>query len=385
LALVIVGACQQRAPDSAVPPRAAPSPVAASASGQASSAATVSAAAAADSVVAPPSPSGAGPAAVVSALPSASPWSGLRACQEALPTASRPRAGRARVGTWNVRWYPDGVPGKRSKEGTATDLDWLACSIALLGVDVLAVQEFKTHPGAVAATAELTGTLDRLTGGHWRAELDECENVAGQHVGVLYDAARVQALGFATYGGINPHGIACKDQLRPGFGGYFRFPGGLDLHLISVHLKSGGERRSLTLRQQSLAALPAAIEQAQQLAVDTDVVFAGDFNTMGCSRCSPKVTPAEELADVGTRGGSGGRQRVPPTVACSEYYRGRAGLLDHFVVTRDLAEMPSGTRARAGGICGELACARLRASLPAQHHLSDHCPVVLELDDVDRD
>lgn len=267
----------------------------------------------------------------------------------------------------------------------ATDLDWLACVITRLDVDVLAVQEWKTYPRAVAATANLVASLDRLTGGRWRSALDDCQNVAGQHVGFLYDAARVEVRGFMTHAGLNPHGIACQDQLRPGFGGYFRFPGGLDLHLISVHLKSGSERRSLGLRQRSLQALPAARDEAQARLFDGDVVFVGDFNTMGCARCSPKLTAQDELDGFSALLSSLGLRPVESVLACTHYYRGQPGRLDHFVIPRALAELPSGGRVEVSGHCGELGCAPFRDEPAADRRLSDHCPIVLELDDVDRD
>lgn len=328
-------------------------------------------------------PSSRAPRAAPSSPGDGSPWSTPEACRAGL-TKRRVRApGTARIGTWNVRWFPDGVPGKRPPPDAATDLEWLACAIALLDVDVLAVQEFKTHPAAVAATAQLTAALDRSAGGRWRAAFDDCENVAGQHVGLLYDAARVSARGFTTYGGLNPHGVACQDQLRPGFGAHFRFPGGLDLHVISVHLKSGGERRSLTLRQRSVTALPGAVSEARAVVADEDVVFAGDFNTMGCGSCSPPVSAGEELEDFRRRLVGPGLRAVAPTVGCTEYFRGHGALLDHFVVAGALAELPAGASAEVSGVCGAVACAPRRSRSLAEERLSDHCPLVLSL--VDRD
>jgi len=291
----------------------------------------------------------------------------------------------ARIGTWNVRWFPDGVPGKRPSRGAGTDLEWLACAIALLDVDVLAVQEWKTHPAAAAATARLTAALDRATRGRWRAAFDDCENGPGQHVGLLYDESRVTARALRTYAGLNPHGVACQDQLRPGFGAHLRFPGGLDLHVISVHLKSGSDRRSLTLRQRSLAALPSVLAEARAAVADEDVLFAGDFNTMGCGRCSPAVPPPAELQDFRQRLAGAGLRAVPPTSACTHYYQGVGALLDHFVVGGELAELPGGAVAEVGGVCGEIACAPRRQRSLVEQRLSDHCPLVLTLLDQDRD
>src|SRR5690606_4307078 len=60
-----------------------------------------------------------------------------------------PRApGTVRFGSWNVRFFPDGGPSGPSKP---TDVAWLACAIAFMQVDVLAVQEFLAPVGDSAA------------------------------------------------------------------------------------------------------------------------------------------------------------------------------------------------------------------------------------------
>jgi len=286
-----------------------------------------------------------------------------------------------------VRWFPDGKPGKRAADD-GTDVAWLGCAIAWLSVDVLAVQEIKNNERAQRAMDEVRRVLDRLTNGRWAIELDRCPNPHGQHVGILYDSRRVSMKHVAMLPSLNPHGEACKDSLRPGLGGYLKFPGGLDLHLVAVHAKSGSERRSADLRLESLRGIDAAVQTLGTLDADSDIVLAGDFNTMGCKRCSPSVSAVEELAttDRLLAGASTPMRRVPANAPCSEFY-GRGGtLLDHFVVSRSLSELDPATRAVVSGLCGESACA---AASPKKtefvKRLSDHCPVVLDLRDQDAD
>jgi hypothetical protein len=52
------------------------------------------------------------------------------------------------VGTWNVRWFPRGCPSNQACPDQATDIPWLACTIAWMNVDVLALQEILTTPDA---------------------------------------------------------------------------------------------------------------------------------------------------------------------------------------------------------------------------------------------
>jgi endonuclease/exonuclease/phosphatase family metal-dependent hydrolase len=340
----------------------------------------------------PARPPAVSPKAADALLPEGSVWRSPRACERALATGQRAArsAGVARIGTWNVRWYPDGRPGRRASGAGGTDVAWLACLIAWLNVDALAVQEFKAHARAREKSAELVRALDRHTAGRWRLELDDCRGGdAGQHVGILYDARRVAASEPLVLASLNPHGKPCKDQLRPGLGMRLRFVGGLDLYLVSVHLKSGSERRSFELRKRSLEGLVAAVDDLQVLGSDSDLVFAGDFNSMGCRRCSPPIGAAEELAasDELLAGLRIPFRRIEASAPCTAYYRGGTGQLDHFVVSSSLRELGPRARASVSGFCGETACSRLpkRSEPSVQAAISDHCPLVLELTDRDLD
>jgi endonuclease/exonuclease/phosphatase family metal-dependent hydrolase len=262
--------------------------------------------------------------------------------------------------------------------------------VAWLEVDVLLVQEFKADVRARQNIAELERMIDGYTGGRWQTRLDDCPRTAGQHVGVLFDSKRVRAQHWQTFAALNPHGSACQDQLRPGFGAYFGFPGGLDLHVIGVHFKSGAQRRAFDLRQRSADGVVAAFRESNARAADSDAMIAGDFNTMGCTRCSPKVGAVEELAAFATRLESLSEpfRLVPASAACSHYFGARPTLLDHFAASARLNELPPGRQAQVLGDCADRECRALpkgeRRGLVGER-LSDHCPLVIELDDRDLD
>jgi endonuclease/exonuclease/phosphatase family metal-dependent hydrolase len=315
-----------------------------------------------------------------------SPWASPDACRARVGAPLEREAGRVRLGTWNLHWFPDGRPG-RAPEGPGVDTEWLACVIAWMNVDVLAVQEVKHNERSKLAVAALTRALDRFTRGAWALQLDTCPNPHGQHVGLLFNKRRAAAGEFATFQALNPHGVPCKDQLRPGLGGYFRFPGGLDLHVISVHLKSGPAARDLGLRRKSFASFFTAFEQAFAATGDADVVFAGDFNTMGCSRCKPSLLPEEELEGLVKILEALPRayKLVAGASGCSYYYRGRPQALDHFAAPSDMRELTDA--ARVEGLCRKLRCEPIEprsVAFPARA-LSDHCPVLLDIVDADRD
>jgi hypothetical protein len=310
------------------------------------------------------------------------------ACLAALERGEKvPRQpGRARLGSWNLHWFPDGKPGKGTLEPqreAGTDLEWLACVISWLDVDVLAAQEIKGGPAAQAALERLRAHL-AARGRTFAVSLDGCTK-NGQHVGLLHDEKRVTRLAVADVAELNPHGSPCQDQLRPGHASFLRFRGGLDLHVVSAHFKAGGERRSLELRQRSFAALSETQARVQALGADSDVLLLGDLNTMGCPDCSPSVSHAEELAGIGTGLGAEGFRRIDSDRACSHHFDGQGTLLDGAVAALGFAELGEHPLVHVSGLCAELGCSPPRTRVEARERLSDHCPVYLDLEDRDRD
>jgi len=255
-------------------------------------------------------------------------------------------------------------------------------------LDVLAVQEFRRSDAARAKTSELLRRLDTSTGGRWQARFDSCPGKGAQHVGFLFDSSRVSAQHWQDLASLNPAGAGCAGHLRPGLGAYFRFPGGLDAHVVNVHLKSGPKKRGYDMRRRSVAGLVAAYRERQGVSPDADLIVVGDYNTMGCGDCSPAVGPGDELValDAELAALSPVMRRVEAKPRCSEYYRGTPTLLDHFVVTASTTEVPSNAVVSVSGYCEVLGCAASAASMPhAYRALSDHCPLLLDVNDRDDD
>jgi len=321
-------------------------------------------------------------------VPESSPFHSLAACEAQLAARQRPTSRGPRVGTWNVRWFPYGSTNRRDG-ARATDLRWLACAIASLDVDVLAVQEFVQDPGGRGALIDLRARLDALTGGRWREHLDDCPGTGFQHIGFLFDSARVQLQAPQVLAALNPGDGACDRSLRPGLGAYARFGGGPDLHLVALHLDSGVTARDFGHRVLSVNALERVLPQLARTAADPDLLVLGDFNTMGCKDCAPPVTAETELArmDARLRALTLTRIAAPAGQSCSQYYRGKAGALDHVVARAGMDELAPGSVVEIHGPCRDLACGPAAAGedVDAWQHLSDHCPIVIELQPRDRD
>ena len=322
--------------------------------------------------------------------PPPNPWVSPAQCEALLASGARAlrQPGRARLATWNVRWFPDGIAGRSATPEQGTDLHWLACVIAWLDVDVLALQEVKADPVSRAKLDAVIADLDHRTSGSWLAELDQCPVNNGQHLAFLYASTKVKASGFIQYSPVNPHGSACADQLRPGLGARFTFPGGLDLQAITIHLKSGVTPLDINLRRRSWSALTEVISAVARQSKDPDVLVMGDFNSMGCRSCDSPYGSETELVDLDRqlKMGELPARRIGADLHCSEYFQKRPGLIDHVIVTEATRELSPTVRAKVEGYCKSLNCEPFSGKEPlAFRRLSDHCPLVIELTDRDMD
>lgn len=312
------------------------------------------------------------------------PFGSRAACERALAERSKAgghgaKARGPRIGTWNVRWFPKGTKDGRD-EGQRTDVAFLACAIAWIDVDLLALQEILDDPEGRRAALELIERLDAHTGGRHRLELDACSGSGRQHVGFLWDEARVALRDVRSIAELNPAGSMCAASLRPGLGAHARFADGRDLHVITVHLDSGDTARDFNRRAASVEALGPVLRGLR--ARDRDALVIGDYNTMGCARCAEAVAAGEELAQLDARLRALGLERLePPELErCTHYYRGRPSPLDLAVVSPELGRAVAAVRVE--GVCGALGCGKppAGATPAALRSLSDHCPLIVELE-----
>jgi hypothetical protein len=312
-------------------------------------------------------------------------WTSREDCEDLL--MERTAMSRSpRIASWNIRYFPDSIEEEQTDPDEATDVAWAACAIASLDVDVLVVQEFKSHETAVEKQQELVDALDALTGGAWQLELAPCTPEEVQHPGFLFDTTRVTGEEFREIPSMNPDPV-CSNQVSPGFGGYFSITGGPDFHLIAVHAAAGDSPEAFEKRQFTTTSLEAVVADAYAINPDTDIVFAGDFNNVGCKDCAPAVTQADELTGLEQAIASfqPSLAMLPESEACTRL-ADDVPLIDHVLADTGMTEVPAGAVVHVGGICEETKCERqLNWLEDAYDRLSDHCPLVLELSAEDDD
>lgn len=314
-------------------------------------------------------------------------WHSLEACKRSLERDPPKRQlGRARLGSFNVRWFPDGEAGTERQE-PGTDVEWLACAIARLEIDLLAVQEFKSHPATAGAFGQLVEALTRFAGGRWKMELDGCGQRSDGHVGFVWNEDRVRARDLREATELLA-GRRCDADWRPGLSAHFRFQGGFDAHVIALHAVAGHNPERLRDRTRIFAEISRAVRESQRRRADDDVIVLGDFNVSGCSECEPEISQRAELARLALalENATPPLRFVPSTVACTQFQGDGPFLLDLFAVSRRLQELPPDARVEVEGYCSESACRRsYEPPEVVYERVSDHCPIVLSFTDRDLD
>ena len=306
-------------------------------------------------------------------------WTSRSDCEALL--AGRAATSRPpRIANWNVRYFPDSTEEAQPDADEATDVPWLACTIATLDVDILVVQEFKNTEVGLAKQSELIERLNALTGGDWRFELAQCTPVDVQHPGFLFDRRRVTGNAFREVPGLNPEPV-CSNLVSPGFAGYFAIAGGPDFHLIAVHGRTGATQVSFDQRAWITAALESVVADADTINPDTDLIFAGDFNSVGCESCDPVVSNQDEVDQLGQTVAmfDPSLTLLPKTEACTRVADDMPHI-DHVLAVASMTEVPEGSVVHVAGLCEEIECDRQVKWLEdAYDRLSDHCPLVLDL------
>jgi len=324
-----------------------------------------------------------------------SPWESPDICKELVESDNKLEKNDEylRVVSWNIRWYPYGCPTAGNCPENATDNEWLANVITWMNADILAIQEIIRDHDAETAMNDLIAILKDKTSGEWKSVFHECGSLKGQHVGFLYNSSVLNLSHSVDIGELNgaySGRSACAGNLRPGCYAYVesKKTNGVDFHMVSVHFDSGKKSSDYNNRVHSYEAIgnlfqhSAIADTIHERGNDKDLVVIGDFNTMGCS--SPYISASEEIQLLDEEISDNGFRRITISPECTEYYKGKAGVLDHIVVS--LAMEECNLHATIHGYCKMLDCDNITTNTPiAYKRLSDHCPIIWDVKNEDMD
>lgn len=319
-------------------------------------------------------------------------WASRDQCEAVVKEGRRmasESSSKIRLATWNIRWFPIGKPSDQSEDaGDPTDIEWLICAIRWMQIDILAVQESLANTEATKAWDRIIASLNEQTGATWRWYRQPCGRPDDHHVGFLWNDTRVSLSQFESLWQFNAKAQsatnACTFGLRPGQYAWVqaREAKGVDFHVIALHLKSGPTVFAVEDRHNALNRIDQAI--APLLARDRDVIILGDFNTMGAGDWQSREYELKNLRRKVAKE-KPGFSDLTLQPQCSHYFRGRGGWLDHVLVPQEMQEVTV-TAVQVTGYCAVAGCERIRGDYPlAYRHLSDHCPVVLEIENTDQD
>ena len=319
-------------------------------------------------------------------------WTSKEQCQAAVQKGLRmadASSSKLRIATWNIRWFPLGsAPDRPQKSAEPTDIDWLICALQWMQVDIVAIQESLATQEATQAWKRITSQLTTQTGQTWRWYQQPCGRPDNHHIGFLWNDTRVALSDFDSLWQFNVKARSaanpCASDLRPGQYAYVqsRKNKGVDFHLIALHLKSGPTIFAVEKRQKAVNRIDQTVKTL--LDSDRDVVILGDFNTMGAGDWHSQKSEIKYVRRM-VRKEKPGFEDLPLKPQCSHYFRGRGGWLDHLLVAKEMQEVTV-TTVTVTGYCAIADCQRIKGDYPpAYRQLSDHCPVVLEIENRDLD
>lgn len=245
-----------------------------------------------------------------------------------------------RVASFNIQDFP------RSPQQVAGAFVMLGT----MDADVVALQEITT-PRIFAASAE------RILGAHWK--FIYADSASKHKVGFLYDSQALELLDSRVH-----RSVATYQGGRPAFEALFkRREDGQKLRTITLHLKYGKEGRAK--RQAQLKALAPIVKKAA--ASGDQVVVLGDFN----------ATEEADRKDLEALAQQSGLKWASQKLRCTSYWSRPDGCkgtaLDH-VLTSQAPE-----HIAAGGPCESVGCDPGQQCPTFFHHVSDHCPVTVDL------
>jgi endonuclease/exonuclease/phosphatase family metal-dependent hydrolase len=272
-----------------------------------------------------------------------------------------------RVATYNVRFF-----GR-----DPTDHERLRAVVSDVDPAVLALEELVRDESAQSLAASLS-----VRGRDYRLAAAQCGGRSGLRVAFLYDRSRVEWRGVREFAAMEPDGDGlCTEGDRAALAATFArkhaAPGEPDTTLVALHLAARSEPERVEQRRRQWRRL-FAIRDRLAREGHARVLFLGDTNSTGW-----RDDAQGERSFIETEAARAGMTVETGALACSEYYRTGDRRWDPSMLDHVLA--PYGTvvpgSARLHGYCAQLSCEPWTgAAPPAEYtHVSDHCPVSVEL------
>lgn len=247
----------------------------------------------------------------------------------------------------------------------------LATILKSLNVDVLSVEEINN----TAAFEKFVA--NKLPG--YEVALSNCGGAHGQHLGFIYNTAKIELLSFNEDLSVsNPGGQgACYSGSRPLAIGLFQIKATKQkFYGMTAHLKSGSNPESLQKRAKQFEIIKNLVLELKYRTGIKDFYIAGDLNTTEFLNRGADYNLMNRLVrDLGMI-------NLTQNVPCTAYWWGGTddgietpSLLDHVLVTPGLLKVKRPTLVH--GHCRKVSCREVpEYDLGISYEsVSDHCPI----------
>lgn len=240
-----------------------------------------------------------------------------------------------------------------------------------LNADVLSVQEINNTPEFINFIAT------KMPG--YGVAISQCGGAHGQHLGFIFNTAKVDLLSFNEDLSISDpgRGAHCNSGSRPMAFGLFQIKATQQRFFgISVHLKSSSRPESIAKRGKQFQIIKRNILELRSKTGVVDYFFAGDMNTTDyTNRGGDYQNLTRVVSELGM-------VDLAANLKCTAYWWGNTddgiddpSLLDHVVVTPGL--LRTRNAAVVSGHCQQVSCrqATIRELGVSYGSVSDHCPI----------
>lgn len=281
---------------------------------------------------------------------------------------------KLRFGTYNIRNFD-----YDERSHVPTNKNKLYETLEEMNFDFLNVQEI--HEKEV-----FKSFIDRSFNGRYDVALSKCGGAHGQRLGFVYDKSLFELVNFKedlrVTNPFSPSNGTCYEGSRPlAIGTFKNKKSNKTFVAISVHLKSGGQERSIRKRFKQLEIINQVIKEHKQRGLENFVVM-GDFNS---TEYIFRGRVQNEFAQMAKKMNL---DDVTSGLACTAYWWGgrrdgkqHPSQLDHILVSGDFNKGAS-VSTKTYGHCAKLACQVTRDERMGASYdeVSDHCPIVSTLE-----
>lgn len=277
-----------------------------------------------------------------------------------------------KLATYNIRNFD-----YDERDDIHTNKTKLKDIISKASPDLMAVQEINN-------TSEFKRFL-RNNFSQYSVVFTNCGGSHGQKLGFVYNHYKLGVQRFYEDMRVsnpnNPNQSTCAGSRPLGIAQFRMLGNNSKFVAIAVHLKAGGQDRSIEKRFKQLEILKNVISDIRRTGFDKFVVM-GDFNSTEYIFKSHQYRRFNSLIE------SAGLMDLTQDVGCTSYWWGGVedgkeypSILDHILVSKSLYYERPYEKAKPMAHCKKVSCREVPTDLLGMTYgqVSDHCPIVANL------